>query len=1084
MSARLTLILVLLLVFLAIRAIAKNSSDAIRMHCDLPVIVKDDKMILNVFYSSDTLFKGLFQVQIYKYQGNDDSILVLRWQNDKTIFNKDVNKLRLDFSINDSNSSYNEKFYGILKRTGNIPPGSYKVFLTIKNVDKIFRSVYLHDIDSLLSPNSPVRKEINSCLIPKQKSFFGMRLKSVADHQISIIGADQALAQAKGKIDKAARKRGLKTVHNKFNGKSFVDLFYKEWFAGRYELKNNEAIEKQINEQEKSANPSNPNSATSNELGHPSLFSQYKKNNSAKKDDEIKGEIGLTTNVSSGQEQYSGVNNNYYELRARIEMPVANIPVVIEGLYTSQDVGREIKSSYFRVHYNIEKMKEELNRTTGSYNSKISETKSKSAGMTQIYSTSIINLEGQKAKLQSELNAETGVKNVSGDKNLQKGRTGDFQKQAKDTIGLKQGVAKATTDSTRRDSMVIDSAGKAVKTSDTTLQKISEKNAQKLATDTTSSNKIAATGSFDSRSMIGPPTDSSIQKAFNDLQKKAKDSTGIKKVGITAASDTARNDSVGKAGKPTDSTLQKSSDKEAKVKNKSAEEQRRIDEKQKKIEALDKKIEKYKILLAQDQNTNHFDSIVAYNKTKDMSGQSDATYKQMAKRSSALLPDGQAKGFLTGITNMDAGMFPKEESKYTMAGQMMKGVDFGYDLGICQADITLGKTQYVGADGNLDKYTCYSEKTTFKLVKNHKISLIYYGYTPDRTYYSGDAFFKNMNISEPGFYQPVHIVSLNYKTAISKYVTIGGEAAMSLKKSDSTDSPVPSTADKMAYDFSVTGRIPNTSISLEGSYNSTGKDFVNNTLPVSLSGTQQYKLAGKDNFFRSFLSVGIEYNFLIQNNFSTQSSSTKWGFDLKTNSKRYPNLAVSYKPFTTFRSFTDTLTIPQRPLIGSVWTGKATWQIKRREKSLRFLALYNMSMTTMDTAKYGNKLMQLTTIYTDKMLTSSVTVGYSQITGTDITTIQTSPNNMFFLNLSGSYKLSKQFSVSGGQDFGVAGFGFCKYGLNGGFTYRPEKKPYTIRVNLRFTDYELNAAENWQQLYSGNIDLVYKFKMKNDKRTF
>src|SRR5579872_1488785 len=137
------------------------------------------------------------------------------------------------------------------------------------------------------------------------------------------------------------------------------------------------------------------------------------------------------------------------------------------------------------------------------------------------------------------------------------------------------------------------------------------------------------------------------------------------------------------------------------------------------------------------------------------------TYKQMAKKGDALLPDGQAKGFIAGITNFDAGMFPKEESKYTMSGQQMKGVDCGYDLGICQAGVTLGKTEYVGRDGTLDKYTCYSERTTFKPIKKQKLSLIYYGYTADRKM-TGDAFFNNANISAPGFFEPVNIISTKY----------------------------------------------------------------------------------------------------------------------------------------------------------------------------------------------------------------------------------------------------------------------------------------------------------------------------------
>jgi hypothetical protein len=841
--------------------------------------------------------------------------------------------------------------------------------------------VHLHDIDSLLTPNSPVRRDINKSLVAKPKSFLGMSLKNVIDKETKSAGADKVVANAKGKVDKAAKKRGLVSRHSENKGKSYIDLFYQDWFAGRYEVKKNEPLSKQIGQQDKLANTSNFNSVTSNELGHPSLFSQYKTLNKQKKDKEdTKGEIGVTTNMSTGQEQYSGVDNNFYELRGRLETQVSGIPIEIEGLYTSQDNHRQVKSSYFRVHYDIEKMKESLSHSVSSYNSKFAETKSKNVGMQAVYATSLSNLQGQRNRLQNELSEAGAGRKATGNNNIQKGITDDLQSQSKDTTGLGQSIAVQGSDSNNKTG---DAAGKA-----------------------------------------------------------------------------------------------------ATVKETSVEDQKKIEEKRKKVEALDKKIEKLQTLLAQNQNTNHFDSVLGYNKTKGITGQSDVSYKQMAKRSTNMLPDGQAKGFITGVTNMDAGMFPKNESKYTMAGQMMKGLDFGYDFGFCEAGITLGKTEYVGRDGNLDKYTCYSEKTTFKPVQNQKIALVYYGYTPDNAVYSGDGFFKNASIAAPGFFQPVHIISLNYSGSISKYVTVGGEAATSIKRSDNTDSPAPSTQDKMAYDLNANGNIPNTAISLEGSYNKTGKNFENNTLPVTLSGTEQYRLAGKNDFFRSLVTLGIDYNYLIQSNFSSKSSSTKWGFDVRTNFKRYPNVALSYKPFTTFRSYTDTLSVPQRPLLGSVWTAKATWQIKKQGRSLRFLALYNKSITTMDTARYGNRVMQFSTIYTDKVLSGSVTAGYSQMTGPAVATTTSGPADMLFLSLGASYMLSKKLSVTGGQDFGIAGFGFCKYGINGGFMYRPEKMPVTFRVNLRGTTYELNAAEKWKQLYGGNIDVLYKFKLKNDKKAF
>lgn len=285
----------------------------------------------------------------------------------------------------------------------------------------------------------------------------------------------------------------------------------------------------------------------------------------------------------------------------------------------------------------------------------------------------------------------------------------------------------------------------------------------------------------------------------------------------------------------------------------------------------------------------------------------------------------------------------------------------------------------------------------------------------------------------------------------------------------------------MAYHFNADGNIPNTAIGLQASYDKTGKGFENNTLPVTLNGTEQYKLAGKNDFFRSRLTVGVDYYYLVQSNFASRASSKKWGFNVKTNFKRLPNIAISYKPFTTFRSYTDTLNVPQRPMLGSVWTGKVTYQIREHEKSLRFVILYNRSMTTMDSIKNGSSLLQASTIYSNKYLTASINVGKTKSTGTGITDTSMA-SNINFLSLSSTYILNKTFSVSGGQDFGTAPFGFCRYSANGGVVCHFRKKPFITRVNIRYNTFKLTENEPWKRLYSGNLEFIYRFKTKMEKK--
>lgn len=898
---------------------AKSGIADLRIHADFPAIDKDRKVYLDVLYVSDSVHLVKLNVFIYKYSEKGDSLLVLSKKDFQFTAKKGDGKRKINFSKVDSNTKYNTKFYEVFKRTNNIPPGVYKIFVTTKSDSTIIQNVFLREVDSVLSPTSPIRRDINESLLPKSKSFLGLRFNNPAAGVKSPAG--NALKHSKNKTAKAAKRRGLTPIQSEVNGKGRIDLYYQDWFAGRYEIENKKPLSEQVNNKEKIPTSSNLNSLTSNSLGHPTLFSQHKKLNEEKKDnDEIKGDIGMTTNLSTGQEQNSSVDNNFYELRGRVEAPIFNLPVEFEGLYTSQDKNRKVKSSYFRIHYDVDKVKEGMKKSLTSYNTKFSETKEKNIGMEQVYTSGIHNLEAQKSKLQSK---------------------GDIGKEKNNSL--------------------ID-----------------------------------------------------------------------------------------------DEQLQRS----------------------KKIAELDKKISRYKTLLDQNKNAQYFDSTLGYSKTKDIGKINDLSYKQMAKLGTNMLPDGQAKKFLSGVTRMDAGMFPKDESKYTMSGQMMKGVDFGYDMGFCEASVTIGKTEYVGRDGNLDKYTCYAVKSAFKPVYDQKISLVYYGYTADKRIISGDHFYKNINISAPGFFQPVHIVSANHTGSITKYVMLGGEVATSIKQSDKTELPVSPRADKMAYHFTTEGNIPNTAINLEAEYNKTGKKFENNTLPISLSGTEQYRLSGRNDFFKSYVTAGITYNYFFQQNFSTSGSNKKWGFDVKTNFKRYPNIALSYKPFTTFQSIADTMNIPQRPLFGSVATGKATYNIKKNSRSIRFTILYNQNVTTVDTTKYGSTLMQGAVIYANKRMMNSVTIGRMDVLGTNIAAASTMPAKSSFLSLAANYALNKKFSVAGGQDFGVASFGFCRYVATGGVVCRFVKVPITARANMRFNTYELSEGAAWKQLYSGNIDLSYRFKVK------
>jgi hypothetical protein len=498
-----------------------------------------------------------------------------------------------------------------------------------------------------------------------------------------------------------------------------------------------------------------------------------------------------------------------------------------------------------------------------------------------------------------------------------------------------------------------------------------------------------------------------------------------------------------------------------------------------KIMELERKIRKYQGMLEQYKNTAYYDSLMAYRKVKDLQNLDETSYKDMAKKASSLLPEGKAKSLITGLTSFDAGMFPKYVSDYTMSGQMLKGLDIGYDIGFAEIGGSYGKTEYIDRDGNVEGYKAYSGRARFKPILHQTIGLVYYGYSPGKKLLSDDGFFKDVSVSMPSFRNPVHIISAVYSGNISKYIHASGEYAMSSKQGQSEEAKAQATLkDKSAYNVKLEGNIPAQNINIEAGYEHAGKAFENNTLPILMAGTDRFRVSGKGDMFRSFLTLGVEYNYLIQNSLASKGNNSKWGFEVATHSKRYPSVSLSYKPFSTFRSFNDTLNIEQKPILGEVWTGKMNYQIKRKDKAIRFTLLYNRNTSTMDTVKYGSALIQFSTIYSRKSTMFSLNLGSSDINTDYIETTYPVFNHSKFINVAASGNVLPGVILSGGTDMATTNAGISRYGFFVGSGYTFKRLPVMLRANFRYSNYRMEELTGWKQLYSGAIELAWRFKVK------
>lgn len=929
----------------------------------------------------------------YKYDDRGDSILVCRKDSKLITLNGDLQKQQIVFTASDGPSYFLPVFYNILRKTGAIAAGPYKIFLELRtDSGTIITRTFTHRSDSLLSPTSPLRKELNQALIPEQKAnILGISLRNQAKTVNSLASnTAKTLDRSAGKIDRLFKSRGLTSITTKQDGKDLINLYYEDWFIGRYEVELSQPLDDQVQKQ-KNALTQPVTSLVSNELeSYKSLLSQVKDLTKLKKEErELTGELALTGNWANSQEPGAQQDNNYYELRGNIQTEVQDIPISVEGYYTTQDRNRQVKASYIRVHYDVEKAKSGLLQTIGGFKNQFSQTMAKGAGLSQVYGTYLDNLKNEEAGLLNDLKKETGVSDLN---------TNNLNTNSLDTAGLKKQI-----------------------------------------------------------------TDNLTQKATDTaFWMSAADSNGI--------------DSSGK--------LRRTEARAAKLADSANRIYRKALKKYERLVALEKQARKYYALVDQYKNTTYFDSTIGYDKMKDLDKQDATTYKQLAKAASGLLPEGKVKKFVTGLTNLDLGIFPKDLSSYTMAGQQLKGIDVGYDLDFCEVGATFGSTEFVGRDGTLDKYTAYSGRVQFKPAKAQKVNLVYYGYTPSKKAMDKDTFFKDVDIALPTFKQPVHIISAAYAGTIAKTVTVDGELATSFRQGSGESIKDKLNADNIAWHLNASGMIPKTGINLDAGYEHGGRDFQNSTLPVNISGTDLLKVAAKGDFFKAFLTLGVEFNHIEQHSFVSTGNNNRWGFEVATHSKQYPSVALSYKPYTTFRSYTDTLAIPQRPIVGAVWTGKATYQIKQTGgRSWRFAAVYNKSTSEIDTTSYGSNLVQFNLIYTTKtwMVMGSIGNVDQSTTGMPVDTMQSARSRTTFGMIAGSYPITKSATLNGGFDLGFAPFGFSKYGVNAGLGYRFKKVPLTIRGMGRYGGYQLTKAEGWKRIYGGSLDLAWQFRMKLKK---
>src|SRR5690606_2453674 len=149
-----------------------------------------------------------------------------------------------------------------------------------------------------------------------------------------------------------------------------------------------------------------------------------------------------------------------------------------------------------------------------------------------------------------------------------------------------------------------------------------------------------------------------------------------------------------------------------------------------------------------------------------------------------------------------------------------------------------------------------------------------------------DERFQHLDITTiPGFLNPVNIFSLRHTGSIAGFISLNVDAAFSQEHKLENNEHIEhlSFPDQTAVSADLMAAVPGTEYLVSMNYERVGKEFKNNSLPVSFSGIERMSARVDGTLFRSSVLFGAEYAYLVQNSMYTSGNQAKWGFNLKTN---------------------------------------------------------------------------------------------------------------------------------------------------------------------------------------------------------
>jgi hypothetical protein len=928
-----------------------------KLLADPPVLV-NDRLVQPIHLVTEKKDTLVFTHALFRFETATDSQLVFRLKSDPWPVQAGVQSVQLPVVCQPGKC--NQTYLDIFTRYNLVPPGNYKMYTTVRhrNDTSVLQSNMVQlNTDSALDVNSNLFYQFNAGLLKEVKHSASLNMAD--EQQLSPARIQTAATNAIDRLNRSRKIKGLDVQYHTNGGVVQCDLFYRGVFLGSSRNEAAQLTGNRIKNKVKTMQESAGGMLKNNLQDVTTLSTQLQKSNGTHKQEKLYGNIEISSHNSTGQEQYSQYSNNYYELEGEAHVKLFDIPITVEGYLNTQDFKRTIKSSYFRVNYDLERAKQDLLKKTNTFREKYSQSQARFTGLSSIYQSYLGKLGQEQQGILREMNM-AGID--------------------QETI---TGLGGQTIDSAR---------------------------------------------------WMATLKDKALQKA----------------------------DSGGKIA----GTVQEAGEKYA-----------QLYRKYERLQQIQQLVLQYRALLEQNRTAQYFDSALVYGKIKDYTHADDLSYRQLATKAGELLPRNGVIRYLKGLQSFDAGIFNHYTSKYTLNGQTTKGLSVGYDFGAVETRLSYGRTEYVSRSGITDQYSTYSLRVASPELGHQKFGAVYYGYSPSKGMMGSNSFFKDVDVALPGFKQTAHIVSMFYEGRIGHWLQYSWDAARSFKaeNTEAADVARPNPWSYWAFNGNLAYSPARLPVTFDAEWEKVGNRFENMSLPVMMNGIQRYALGGSALLFRGFLSAKLQYNLLEQQNYAMTATSRKWAAELRTNSKRYPSVYLSYKPMSTFRAADDTLAVSQRPMLGEVWIVRGSYQFKREGRSHRFTLTWNRNKTDMDTLHYESRMMQAGYNLTTAVLNYNLQLAYNrQPEMVNIYGIRL-PSETYMCNQNLSAPLSKTVSGNVSGDISFNGAGLLRYGLSMGLSKRIPKRGLTLRMAVRGVNYKDISTEIWKPLAGLDLSVRYQF---------